>query len=101
MKARFIGSTGSFDDLPKPGDIAIGHPNYHGGLMVNCPVCHGLHVVNFTDANRLRWDWGQATLTLSPSVKITHHDRTICHWNLINGEFIIHGDSTAKPGPHE
>lgn len=97
MKARFIGTTGTFDDLPQPGDIAIGHPNYHGGLMVNCPICHRLHVVNFTDPARTKWDWDQATLTLFPSVAIDQGTDNCCHWNLTNGEFIIHGDSTATP----
>lgn len=98
MKARFIGfDLASHNDVPEPGDIGIGAANYHGGLMIRCPICGYLDVINFTDPNRLKWDWDQSTLTLSPSVKVTAAG-SICHYNITNGEFIIHADSTAKPG---
>lgn len=84
----------SGDDVPERGDIGIGAENYHGGLMIRCPLCGYLDVINFADPNRMRWDWNQSTLTLSPSVMVTAA-KAICHYNLTNGEFVIHGDSTA------
>jgi hypothetical protein len=94
MKARWMGTDlASSDDVPEKGDIGLGAANYHGGLMICCPVCGWLDVINCTDPNRLKWDWDQATLTLSPSVKVTA-GASICHYNLTNGVFIIHGDST-------
>ncbi|MDB5095481.1 MAG: hypothetical protein JWO85_3582 [Candidatus Eremiobacteraeota bacterium] len=104
MTARFIGKdVDSFEALSLPGDIAIGADNYHRCLMVNCPICHRLHVVDIMGSTypNPRWTWDEATLTASPSYKLTSGcDGAICHWNLTNGEFIIHGDSTATPGAH-
>jgi hypothetical protein len=104
MKARFIGeNVDTRDVLTEPGDIALAAANYHGGLMVKCPVCHDLHVINFTDMARLCWSWDRSSLTLSPSFKATMpplvagNPNDVCHWNLTNGEFVIHGDSTAFP----
>jgi hypothetical protein len=98
MKARWIAADiDTYEALTQPGDIAIGAENFHYNLMVNCPVCYDLHVVNITQPDsRAHWDWDQATLTLSPSVRVMCCAET-CHWNLTHGEFIIHGDSTAKP----
>ncbi len=100
MNARFVGKNiGQWRDLPQPGDIAIGAENYHHGLMVNCPVCHDLHVVNIPGGHSgFAWRWDEATLTLTPSVVFTG-GRPVrrCHWNLTNGVFVIHADSTAKP----
>jgi Family of unknown function (DUF6527) len=94
MKGRFCGiGIGSGDDLEQPGDFGFGAENYHFNFMVCCPVCHDLHLASVAVG---RWKWEQATMTLSPSVKVTSY-RGVCHWNLTNGEFIIHGDSTAKP----
>jgi hypothetical protein len=74
-----------------PGSVAVGAENYHHNILVICPVCHDLHIVDPE-----RWTLNEATLTISPSVLVINY-RGICHWNLTNGEFIIHGDSTAKP----
>jgi Family of unknown function (DUF6527) len=101
VKARWIGTdVGSCADLPQPGDIAIGAENYHDCLMVKCPICHRLHVVDIIGSTypNPRWKWDQSTLTMVPSLRVgPYDDGTICHWNLTNGEFIIHSDSTAKP----
>lgn len=95
MKAHWIG-TGikTCADLTQPGDIGIGAENYHHDLLVICPLCESLHVAALTDeGGRKPWGWNQDTLTLTPSYKCWTHNGGICHWNLTNGEFVIHGDS--------
>lgn len=97
MQARWIGN-----DIAKgarfhtPGDIGRGTENYHNALMVCCPHCGQLEIVNTTDPNRLCWGWDQSTLTLHPSYHIKHHDGLICHWTLVNGIFTVAPDS-VKP----
>jgi hypothetical protein len=48
-------------------------------------VCHEVHVADQIGSTypNARWKWNRETLTLSPSYEC--------------GEFIVHGDSTAKP----
>ncbi len=101
MKARWMGTDlASPKDVPEPGDIGIGAANYHHCLLVNCPICHQLHVVDIKGSTypEPRWMFDPTSLTVSPSYKLTHHTRAICHWNLTNSEWVIHGDSTANPG---
>jgi hypothetical protein len=100
VKARWLGDDlDSYEDLEKPGDIGIGAENYHYGLMVQCPVCYELHVapIRNDQGYRVVWEWNQSTLTLSPSYRCESPQRGVCHWNLTNGDFIVHSDSTAKP----
>lgn len=105
MKARFVGTNvGTCATLTQPGDVALGAENYHFCLMVNCPVCHELLVVDIVGSTHPtpRWVFDKATLTLtgnggSSSVMVNGGTDHSCHWNLTNGEFIIHADSTAKP----
>jgi hypothetical protein len=99
VNARWIGD--GIEDrawLPEPGDIGIGAANYHHCLMVHCPICHWLHVVDIVGSTypNPRWTWDKATLTASPSYKLWDHTGAVCHWTLTNGVFIIHEDSTAK-----
>lgn len=104
MNARWIGSDiDTCEKLTEPGDIGIGAENYHHSLMVNCPICHRLHVVDIIGSTypNPRWTWDQSSLTASPSYKLTHHTGAVCHWNITNGEWVIHGDSTATPGEGE
>ncbi len=93
MRARWIG-TGieSYEQLTQQGDVGLGAENYHYSVMVRCPVCDDLHIVDH------RWTWDQATLTITPSVAVGPWSRAdnvehFCHWNLTNGEFLIHGDT--------
>lgn len=95
VKARFLGWQPHNEPTLEVGDVYT----FHGPLdidyiVVRCPICHGLENVSI---NAGRWAWNEATLTLTPSVKVTHHTGAICHWNFTNGEFIVHGDSTEKP----
>ena len=93
MKARWMGENigNGFEVIEaEPGNIGRGAENWHNYLLVCCPVCHRLHVVDE------RWKFDRRALTLTPSVKCEGH-RGVCHWNLTNGEFIVHADSTAKP----
>ena len=93
MKATWIKD---FDLIEAaPGNIGRRQRNWGPWLLVCCPVCHYLHLVDE------RWAWNQETLTLSPSYRCDAGQRGVCHWNLTNGEFIVHGDSTAKPRSEE
>ncbi|MDE2106891.1 MAG: hypothetical protein KGL39_57280 [Patescibacteria group bacterium] len=91
------------DQLAEPGQMGIGADNYHRCLCVNCPICHRLHVVDIIGSTypNPRWTFDRNTMTVSPSYKLTHWTGAICHWNITNGEWVIHGDSTAKPGEGE
>lgn len=107
MNARWMGE-GITDtrDLKEPGDIGIGAENYHLSLLVRCPVCHRSHIaaIQTSTGGAPVWSWDQSTLTLSPSYRTerTFGDgQGVCHWNLTNGVFQIHGDSTATPKPSE
>lgn len=106
MKARFIGKdVSTFAALTEVGDMAIGAENYHHNLMVRCPICHQLHVVDLTTGTGPRggpgrWTFDEATLSLSASLAVNQGSSTnYCHWSLNNGEFTIHADSTAKALP--
>lgn len=101
MRARFIGhGVDTYEALTVPGDMAIGAANYHYCLMVCCPICHDLHVVDIKGSTypNPRWTFDEATLSLSASLAVNQGSLTeCCHWSLDNGEFTIHGDSTAVP----
>ena len=108
MKARWAGAAigggekSAREILMQPGDIGLGAENYHYNLLVNCPICRELHVVDIEggvgpSGGPGRWSWDGLALTAAPSYKLTHHTGEICHWTLTNGEFTIHPDSTAKP----
>lgn len=100
MLARWSGTNiGSGRALSACGDVGIGAENYHFNLLVRCPVCADIHVVPIpcSTGGRISWEFNVATITLSPSVRIDGH-RGVCHWTLTNGVFVIHTDSTAKPG---
>ena len=108
MKARFLGhDVNQYAMLTEPGDMAIGAANYHHNLMVRCPICHRLHVVDITTGTKPsggpgRWTFDEATLTLSASFACNQGSLTeYCHWSLANGEFTIHPDSTRKPDPND
>lgn len=98
MQARFIGvNIESGDQLPNPGDIGIGAANYHHSLLVRCPHCSELEVVNIVPGvGKLCWTWDQSTLTMHPSYLIQHYTGCVCHWTLVNGVFTIYPDS-VKP----
>jgi hypothetical protein len=98
MKARWIGENvvDGFETFVVPGDVGTGAENWHYNVLVCCPVCHELHVVETHEPKR--WEWNRTALTITPSYMTRGGGREgVCHWNLTNGEFIIHGDSTATP----
>lgn len=94
MRARFLGWQPHNEPTLEVGDVYTFHGPTADYIAVRCPFCSGLEVVSI---NAGRWAWDESTLTLSPSVMVTHHTGAICHWNLTNGEFIIHPDSNASP----
>ncbi len=98
LKARWIGSgIKDQDALMQAGDIGIGAENYHGNLLVRCPICGEVHPIsiNKDPHHGSAWQWNERTCTLSPSMKITSY-YGVCHWTLTNGMFIIWTDSTAS-----
>lgn len=103
MMARWMGEgIAALSDLKEPGDIGIGAENYHFSLLVRCAVCHRGHVaaIPTSTGGAPVWQWNPSTLTLSPSYRTEFVGGAlvgVCHWNLTDGEFIIHGDSTATP----
>ncbi len=105
MKARFLGKIKyeQQHDVMEIGDCAIFSDGpWNGEFVARCPICHGWHTVPVARErgyNGPVWEWNETALTLSPSVKVTAI--AVCHYNLTNGEWIIHDDSTAKPFTHE
>jgi len=96
MQARWIGpGIENPESLTQVGDIATGAENYHGNLLVRCPICEDVHVISINKGDGVGWQWNESTLTIAPSAKITGQNG-VCHWTLTKGFFVIWPDSTAS-----
>lgn len=112
MKAVFIGHVPDDEGLShhkEPGSIGVTSPAneyYPSCVLVRCPHCNSVHDVPYS-ADHYKggrsgpvWGWDEASVTLTPSVNcqlgpMQGHEPPIqrCHFNLTNGEIIMHNDS--------
>jgi hypothetical protein len=66
--------------------------NGHITFMFYCPACKTVHALN--DTWKFNNDFDNPTF--SPSIKVTGHDKTICHSHIKNGKIIFCNDCTHE-----
>ena len=66
--------------------------------FVYCPGCKQDHLIPKAKLGHPMWDFNGDTNnpTFTPSVKITALYNYCCHFNITNGQIILHGDCTHE-----
>jgi hypothetical protein len=82
----------------------------HNAWAVNydCPYCKSIGLENhriYVPLGAPSWmvspeSAGVDNVTISPSVRMLSGHECLGHWNVTNGEIIIHGDSCRSPDHH-